>query len=1554
MKYNQINHELLDHSRGTESFPKELIKHLHIIMKKETLDISGVNYYETKDFSSNHFIFDHRTNVLLAVSLQNYTKKFLEVTSQSLPSKVYNFRNYNYLFIRRKPKPFKPQIFGLSSIIAQISNLRTQFNNAREFAKSGDAYLWFLDIITMILNIREGYLTPNKIFTTILSLYTLSKRITNQFTPQFLDNISFDSLHIFFSMIGLPSIVVNTLKNFSLLTGKRLFSSSIILSLISSLYSLFKHFLTWILKHVAPNGDAGVYIALYIENILDTMFGSILCYDKIKRVTEIYSEYASNPSIILEAHFRNRVSILEKEVTGDPIFDEYVSNHDNRHFKEMWSLFKSNLVKYVDTFTVSQKNEPICFVFEGAPGSGKSVIMNSFVEYLKENNRSVYVHSVPPAEGGKDFYDDYENQEVFVMDDVGQQAKSQWRTIINFVSPVKFPLECASANKKNTKFFNSKIILCTTNLFSQLSSFTSSDCIAEPEALFRRVHLIKINRTPIDTSFLQDLQYMKFNHLTHHWESKFIFHNSGITLPTSIKSQPQIKILTYMRMLLDRIEINEDINRQATQMSSADLAEIGVDTLDFEPQFGLSDLSSFLSNLKSEWLKFTFGKEIFDEWFSSMLNATSSIGSDISSYFTQLFLGVKPDNYIGHFLNSEPSDILGSSSKKDSVYRSLALKYHPDKFEPNANMSREDATLIFLIVSLAKEYYNDSEAFNTRRSIILRDKTEFIKTFNEYSESNTLGCRHRAMIYSSVAFMKHLLMRILSSISEAHVIIVFVLIYYAAIILLLCFSSGTNDDEFYEEKLTTDIRKRWNTQKNKVYSSRTFHSQTQVDDTISKFCKFVVVYDKDGTPNFTHGIVSGNRILLNTHMHIENPTVSVFNSYDHYESRHAELELIKLTRISDFPSCDLTVYQFKNCHSVYPNCDALFRTTNISPIITLCSSLGKVPLVFEKNIFLNDVVVEYSSYKRSFTHPVDSGLITPIQGEGLCGSFMYNASGDIVAVHVAGDGDKGFCVIPSRNIAEMIRKEMSYIKNLSLQIDTTIKPNFSGARLVYPAGDVTTTYPTGTTKIVPSILHIDNNIAMQELVNELNSSEFDDCTYTAIDRRGPPLIKDPVKIIKETSLKSFKNQGGVSDKELMFIKNCIKSLMPVNFSDLTDEQVAFGDKDFSALNKDSSNGYGHIPGKESYIDYENKIILPSLDKELCEFRNRITTRQWDYKDYLTKECFKVDELRNEQKRETPRTIRVMPVTHIWYTKKIFGNLAQYFKDHKHETGIGLGFNPFVDFDILYKKLKTCHLTGDIDAAKWDGSLVALIMEAILEVMFDGYTGEFRYMQEFLTTTIIRTFVLVADELYMTTHGLPSGTWLTFLLNSLFNRALDALVIYRHRKIPTIEDFQKIVTSATGDDKVFGVPLELSEDINLLSYKKVFSSLGMVCTNGDKTEITNLSQPLEKMTYLKRHFKFHPILKRYMGPLSLNTIVNMPQWIDKSKDNVTSMNGKMRAVQIEAYIHSPALFRKFTLLFNNELGHEHILFTENEVVAILNDPYGYEKLLQLSGKYNFSR
>jgi hypothetical protein len=1529
---------------------------LSIISKKERNIIDGVNFYDTQHSSGKHFVLDYRTNVLLSMSRDNYTKKLLDVEQQKNQSKIYSIRRLNVLVIRRS---FKAQVQPLEFLQSVFSNVRTIISTVRtgtQFIKEQEFWNIILDFLNLILRIRDGYITSTMILNTLLSLYTMTQRILSRFRPQSLESNSYEMITILLSIIGVPSSVSSILKEYSMITGRRLFSSSFVFDLLSALYTLFKSFMLWM------KDTLNLPLAMYtmVDGVLSFVFGNILCYGKIKKVVDLYTKYTSSPEVILRPEFRNEILTLNDELKEDIMFLDYVHNHDNKFFREIWNLFKENLVRYVNTFTTSAKQEPVCIIFEGLPGSGKSVIMNNFVQYLKAQNRSVYVHSVPPTEGGKDFYDDYENQEVFVMDDVGQQGKSQWRTIINFVSPVKYPLECASANKKNTKFFNSKLILCTTNSFMGLNAFTSTDCISEPEALYRRCHVIRVARSVIrqgDDKFLQDISYHKFDHINNHrWANDFLFHNSNIDLPTNIFRQPMISVLTYIRMLVNKIEINEENNRNVTQLSQADLDAINVDINNFTPQFdGFSKLTGFLSKLHGDWKSLFNGNNIFSEWFTGLLKPCKELITIVSNYLMQFFTGVGKLSHIRKiFTANTPQEMLGGSTEYRKNFRSYALIYHPDKYVDGCGFTQQEGASAFVRLTLAHRYYDDIPQFN-QQLVNANFDPNILRRIYEYG-SDELGLRHRDYLKSRYNCFKTSLAGVFNSMdTSVWIMIATFVLYFGALIYAISqdegMSSSINDPlsniNSFKHKIKKEVEL-----SNK---SNIFYPQVACDVTISKFCKFVVIKSDNSPPVLTHAIVSGNRLLLNSHIVLVNPIASVYSTFEHYENNHPEIELIGIKLVHDYPTCDLTVYQFINMHSVYPSCTPLFRTRNVTPVMYLCTSVDKVPLIFDKNIFYNDSSVEYSMYNKKFVHNENSGFITPVEGEGLCGSFIYNSMGDILAIHAAGDGKRGFCAIPSKEMSELIRDDMLSVRNMQLEVSNALTPNFSGARLVYPAGSLDTSYPSARTTIRESALHVNNCSEMENFINSVRL-DSSDLVYTEIDKRGPPIVEKPVEVLKETSMKTFKNQGFVTTEERKFIKDCIRSLMPKSdYYDITDEEAAFGNSSFAGMNKDSSNGYGHPKGKDSYFDFEKKKISPEFLEEFESFLGRIRSGNYVYKDFLSKECFKIDELRNENKRTKPRTIRVLPITHIWLTKKIFGNLAQHFKKYKHETGIGLGFNPFIDFDLLYKKLSDPNITvtGDLDAAKWDGSLVGLMMEDIMEVMFEKYKGIFQDTKEFLITSIVRSFVLVNDELYTTTHGLPSGVWITFLLNSLFNRALDALVVFRNVPKPTVSDFSRIVSYVTGDDKIFGVPKEYAAYVNLISYRDVSLSLGMEATNGDKSHIDKPTQSLDKMTYLKRHMRYHPVLNRYVGPLSVNTILNMPQWVDTTKDTHEAMSGKLRSSQIEAYLHSPSFFKKLTSVYTSVLGSQYLFFNEQQVIDILNRDNGFDYALELRGAYNYS-
>ena len=275
-----------------------------------------------------------------------------------------------------------------------------------------------------------------------------------------------------------------------------------------------------------------------VIGIIQWLGKSVFTHRRVKDICKVYTQYCTNPQVMFNPEFRSQAVKLYSSAKADPVFLDFVMNSNNKYFTTTWNLFESNIIRSISAFEESRREEPICFVFEGPAGSGKSAVLNQFVDVLRHKGYTTYCHAIPASEDGKDFYDDYENQDVFVMDDIGIQGKSQWRYIVNFVSPVKYPLPCATASKKNTKFFNSKIIVCTTNHFMDLSGFTSADCITEPSALFRRCHVIKVEKDATTLNFEQLIKYYKYSHMDPipRWENALLYHNADPEIPVSCLS----------------------------------------------------------------------------------------------------------------------------------------------------------------------------------------------------------------------------------------------------------------------------------------------------------------------------------------------------------------------------------------------------------------------------------------------------------------------------------------------------------------------------------------------------------------------------------------------------------------------------------------------------------------------------------------------------------------------------------------------------------------------------------------------------------------------------------------------------------------------------------------------------------------------------------------------------------------------------------------------------------------------------------------------------------
>lgn len=1424
------------------------------------------------------------------VKFNYYVEKY--TNHNTLRSKFITVNNARIMIVYDKnpPRDFEPQAGFFSNILDMLTGPLKLLTDVRDSIKtitSKQSKLFIIDVIALILQIKEGYLTATKVVSVLMNLYTLHLRYVDIFHG---DSNSFTNwnrqsgppnltdLLVGFTALGLPKFVLDAIKTFTAITGKRIFDSELIMDTARAIFDSLIVIVEWISEPLTGFKILGDENKNAIINFIRQLGSSAYLHTDIKQVCNIYSKYVSNSQALFDPVFRQEIMNLHSRLIKDVHFMDYINNSDNKYFRTTWNLFETNVVKSCKAFDTSGRDEPLCFIFEGDAGSGKSQLMNMFVDLLRESGMTTICHSVPAAEDGKDFYDDYENQDVFVIDDLGQQGISQWRYLINYVSPVKYPLPCATASKKNTKFFNSKIVLITTNHFTDLHGFTSSDCISEPEALFRRAHVFRVDRNDTDT-FSQRITYKKFDYkFSKTWKNEFIYHNA-VNIPNGLETTLNTTDLPPHTRSYAALSWLYRILNHIRNTNAADIAQLTL------PPDQLRRIIQDNANLENA------------QWF------------DASETFEgQMF--------------SLPA----------------FLRYACRSFE----FGKDN---VFCGLTMCKEFLTHY----TKRIL------DYAKDFIGYISTNIPALFSQE---NCEQFWKH------SNKFYCGVIGLALVGFFAYEINWSKFYYTTDTDPLFGPGFNHQNVKE-NFERRPCQSKRLFGPQALIEDMereeqqwisdVRRGCKTLIVHGTEYESDVnTQCVVSGKRVLLPAHIDIGDRFVDFYSTWDHYRNKHVELEGVQLKLLKRYLLSDLAVYEIIDTVPLYKLNKQLFRNgTTDSTNWHLINSTGSIPVVFDKDVTQNDEEVSYCSVAQKYNHDIGSGYFTPYTASGGCGTVLAAPGIGIIGFHVAGDATTGFCVQPPRGVREEIVELMLTAPcATNFTLDQRIIPDFSGVRVRYET-PIENEYLTTDTAYTESVLHVDVCPEMKNLISELEVSPQ---TYTTVpvgklDKKAPPDFKSAgtgKKTLKALSMKTFKHQGRVTQAEINFMREYIRSIM-VEFSDLTDEETAFGGDGVQPLNKDSSNGYGCLKGKDKYFDFNKKEIKAELYELVNRVKDAAISGKYNYNDFMCKESFK-DELRASKKVGTPRTFRVMPLGHIWWTKKIFGRLLKHFKDTRHDTGISIGYNPYTDADILAKKLLNCIATGDGDWKEWDGRTLAMIMRAIFDELKNFYRGDHPYFIDWLKNTIATSFVKVNDEIWSTTHGIPSGTWLTLLLNCLINKCLTALIIFRTKPNPTVQDVHNVIDYVTGDDKIMGAQDDMAEYFNLLTLKTVSDSLGMECTNGDKTPITQKSQPFDKLTYVKRHFRKHPILKRYVGCLSLDTIMNTLQWINTDTDDChEAMLGKMRSMQVESYLHSPALFRKLTDIFSDKYPFD-AFFDEKKVLRILNSPDGYAEMLHLQGKF----
>jgi hypothetical protein len=129
-----------------------------------------------------------------------------------------------------------------------------------------------------------------------------------------------------------------------------------------------------------------------------------------------------------------------------------------------------------------------------------------------------------------------------------------------------------------------------------------------------------------------------------------------------------------------------------------------------------------------------------------------------------------------------------------------------------------------------------------------------------------------------------------------------------------------------------------------------------------------------------------------------------------------------------------------------------------------------------------------------------------------------------------------------------------------------------------------------------------------------------------------------------------------------------------------------------------------------------------------------------------------------------------------------------------------------------------------------------------------------------------------------------------------------------KQLANMGDFERNVSVVVyGDDNNVGLTQKIKPFFNQHTITEAAASIGMTYTDEQKSsdqESVPLTRTLKEVTLLKRHFVYSQDDARWVGPLQLHTVLDIPNWY-----RTTMMHDAVLPLIIECVLRELSLHKK---------------------------------------------
>jgi len=247
-----------------------------------------------------------------------------------------------------------------------------------------------------------------------------------------------------------------------------------------------------------------------------------------------------------------------------------------------------------------------------------------------------------------------------------------------------------------------------------------------------------------------------------------------------------------------------------------------------------------------------------------------------------------------------------------------------------------------------------------------------------------------------------------------------------------------------------------------------------------------------------------------------------------------------------------------------------------------------------------------------------------------------------------------------------------------------------------------------------------------------------------------------------------------------------------------------------------------------------------------------------------------------------------------------------------------------EWDDLYKYLSKGDKFMDLDFKNFD---ISHIMRLIREVArFFFRLAMLWYKNEEAARVVYGLIFALSCQLFehkndfaLKYKGLPSGHIITLILNSIINILL--MMVAFDELCPGMNFFDEVFPATVGDDNISGISFKVADRFNLVTITPVYSRMGYTVTDATKSEVVSPFVDPSNMQFVKRRFRYEPLIEQYVAPLEEDSIYKMlSYWTFKNEAGSSyteRMSQCLDVAQREMFLHGRKKFDDFVHNFKDE-------------------------------------